>query len=112
MLAGGECRDSIKDSHANSDIFQEKETCHMRKHRSTLVFPSFEAICGLQAANTVKDQNTNQKVRPSKDKLECIYLLSNLFGTYLIFKLLFMMLKKKYHLLISILKHYKEKKRL
>lgn len=96
MLARGECRDSIKDSHANSVIFQEKETYCMRKHSSTLIFPSFEDNCGLQAANIVTEQNKNQKVRPSKQKLECIYLFSNLFGTYIILKLLFMKLKKKY----------------
>lgn len=49
-----------KDSHANSVIFQEKETYCMRKHGPTLIFPCFEDNCGLQAANTVTEQNKNQ----------------------------------------------------
>lgn len=70
--------------------FWEKETCCMRKHRSTLIFSLFENTCHLQAANTIKEQKTNQKSGPkTRNQTSFIcsltYLVHNSFSSFFIF---------------------------
>lgn len=128
MLARAEFRDSTMDSHASSDIFLGKRNL---LHEKTQIYTDFFLIrkylsfTGCQYYQRAEDKS---KIRPQNQKLDCIYLFSNLFGTQLIFKLFhflnefsFMTLKNtsrgkkraysSYYLLVSMLKHYKEEQK-